>query len=349
MAVPVYLLTGPELGERNDFAEKIKADVKKKFGSSEDYLFYAADTRIQDVVAQLRTQSMFDPATVIVLRGAEQIKLKDDIALLGEWIASVTPSAQKTPGATPADSSVLILVSDEIAVDSKLEKLIPKENKKIFWELFDDRKEEWVQNFFRKNGYSVDPDAVTTILDMIENNTEALRTECSRFFLCFPKDHRITSADVEQILAHNREESAFTLFDAMADSEVSAQKRFENALLILQKILLTKNNNAVMLIAGLASCFRRLSAWHALHAGGAYVDDITMKQHGFASKSARTQYSKASRVWTKGQTTGIVALLAKSDMEMRAMGNAFTETQLTLMLYEIIVKRGAYVASYELA
>ena len=345
MAAPVYLLTGPEIGERNDFAEKIKADVKKKFGSSEDYLFYAADTRVQDVVAQLRTESLFDPATVIVLRGAEQIKLKDDIALLGEWISSVTPSPANK---SPSDSSVLILVSDEVSVDSKLEKLIPKENKKIFWELYEDRKETWVQNYFRKNGYSVTPDAVATILEMVENNTEELRNECSRFFLCFPKDHAISPEDVEQILAHNREESAFTLFDAMADSEVSEKKRFENALLILQKILLTKNNNAVMLIAGLASCFRRLSAWHRIHAGGAYVDEITLKQNGFSGKSARLQYSKASRVWTGGQTTAIIALLSRTDMEIRSMGTAFSETQLTLMLYEIIVKHGAYAATYEI-
>ncbi len=344
MAVPVYLLAGPEIGERNDFAEKIKADVKKKFGSSEEYLFYAADTRIQDVVAQLRTESLFDPATVIVLRGAEQIKLKDDIALLGEWISSVTPSADNK---SPSDSSVLILVSDETSVDSKLEKIIPKENKKIFWEMYEDRKESWVQNFFRKNGYSVTPDAIATILDMVENNTEELRNECSRFFLCFPKDHAITPEDVEQILAHNREESAFTLFDAMADSEVSVHKRLENALQILQKILLTKNNNAVMLIAGLASCFRRLSAWHRIHAGGVSVDELTLKQSGFAAKSARIQYSKASRVWTNGQTSAIIALLSKSDMEIRSMGSAFLETQLTLMLYEIIVKHGSYAASYE--
>ena len=133
----------------------------------------------------------------------------------------------------------------------------------------------------------------------------------------------------------------------MADSEVSVQKRFENALLILQKILLTKNNNAVMLIAGLASCFRRLSLWHRVHAGGAYVDEITLKQNGFSSKTIRTQYSKASRVWTNGQTTAIVALLSKTDMEIRSMGSAFTETQLELMLYEIIVKRGARVADYD--
>lgn len=346
MAVPVYLLAGSEIGERNDFSEKLKADVRKRFGASDECLLYAADTRMQDVVARLRTESLFCPATVIVLRGAEQIKLKDDIAVLGEWIASVTPSAHNK---SPAESSVLILVSDAVSVDAKLEKLIPKEHKKIFWELFEERKEEWVRSFFRRNGYTVDADAVSTILDMVENNTEALRNECGRFFLCFPKDHLITSADVEHILAHNREESAFTLFDAMADAESSAQKRFERAVQILQKILLTKNGNAVMLIAGLASCFRRLLVWHRMHAGGAYVDDVTMRQNGFSGKTARMQYARAARVWTQGQAAGIVALLARTDMEMRALGTAFVETQLTLMLYAIVIKRGASVATYEVA
>lgn len=346
MAAPVYLLTGPEIGERNDYIEKLKADVKKRFGASDDYLFYAADTRVQDVVARLRTESLFCPATVIVLRGAEQIKLKDDIALLGEWVASVTPSAKNT---SPAESSVLILVSDAVSVDAKLEKLVPKEHKKIFWELFEERKEAWVQNFFRKNGYAIDADAVDTVLAMVENNTEELRNECGRFFLCFPQDHVITGADVEQLLAHNREESAFTLFDAMADADSSVQKRLEGALQILQKILLTKNGNAVMLIAGLASCFRRLLAWHRLHAAGAYADDITLRQNGFAGKTIRAQYARAARVWTQGQAAGIVALLSKTDMEIRALGTAFVETQLTLMVYEIVVKRGAYTASYEVA
>ena len=346
MAAPVYLLTGPEIGERNDYIEKLKADVKKRFGASDDYLFYAADTRVQDVVARLRTESLFCPATVIVLRGAEQIKFKDDIALLGEWVASVTPSAKNT---SPAESSVLILVSDAVSVDAKLEKLVPKEHKKIFWELFEERKEAWVQNFFRKNGYAIDADAVDTVLAMVENNTEELRNECGRFFLCFPQDHVITGADVEQLLAHNREESAFTLFDAMADADSSVQKRLEGALQILQKILLTKNGNAVMLIAGLASCFRRLLAWHRLHAHGAYADDITLRQNGFAGKTIRAQYARAARVWTQGQAAGIVALLSKTDMEIRALGTAFVETQLTLMVYEIVVKRGAYTASYEVA
>ncbi len=343
MSLPVYLFTGPETGERNDEAEKIRAALKKKFSSSDDYVLYASDTRIQDVVAKLRTESLFTPATFIILRGAETIKNKEDISLLAEWIDSVTPSAKNKE---PSESSVLVLESDETSVDSKLEKIIPKSNRKIFWEMFEDRKEEWLRNFFRKNGYSLSPDATAAILDLVENNTEALRTECSKFFLCFPAGHEVSTEDVEKILAHNREESAFTLFDAMCES-ASPKARLENSLGILQKILMTKNANAVMLSAGLVSCFRRLSAWHAIHAESAYPDEISLKSSGFASKKARSQYARAARIWNAGQTAAIVSLIASTDMQIRRDGQTFSETALTLLLYEIIMKNGAYCASYD--
>ena len=188
MEIPVYLFCGPEIGQRNDAVDAVKSALKKKYGSSDEFLYYAADTRIEDIVSQLRTESLFTPATCIVLRGAEAIKKKEKIELLGDWIDSVTPSAKN---ASPSDASVLILVSDELSVDAKLEKRIPKEHKKQFWEMFDDRKEAWLRDFFRKHGYTLEPEAAETILDMVENNTESLRTECSRFFLCFPKEHAI--------------------------------------------------------------------------------------------------------------------------------------------------------------
>ncbi len=339
MPAPVYLFTGPEFGERNDQVDLIKESLKKKFGTIDQFVLYASDVRIVDVVAQLRMESLFVPAKCIVLREAELIKKKDDIELLSGWIKSVT-----------SDSSLLILVSDEISVDSKLDKLIPKEHKKVFWEMFEDRKEEWVRNYFRKNGLGINPDACGTILDMVENNTEALRTECSRFFLCFPKDYVVTVSDVEQILAHNREESAFTLFDSMTDFNLSPKKRFENALLILQKILMTKagsSGGGVMLIAGLTSCFRKLAVWHKLHSVGNYPDEIALKAGGFVSKKARNQYSRASRVWTAGQAAAITALLAETDMEIRSSGMALQNTRLYLLLYEIIMKNGASCAVYE--
>ena len=339
MAAQVYLFIGPEFGERNDKVDSVKTELKKRFGNEiDEFLFYAGDVKISDVVNQLSSESLFSAGTCVVLKNAELIKKKDEVAMLGDWINSCT-----------IQSNVLILVSDETSVDSKLDKLIPKENKKVFWEMFENRKEEWVRGFFQKNGFRIEADVPSLILDMVENNTEALRSECERFFFCFPTDHIISAKDVEQILAHNREENAFTLFDAMSENGLNPSRRFENSLLILQKILLSKGSGgSVMLLAGLVSCFRKLSVWHAIHANGNYPTDIDLKASGFASKKAQTQYANAARVWSYPQCAAIVALLAETDMNIRSSGTAFQDTRLFLLVYEIVIKKGVVCSKYEL-
>lgn len=335
MAAPIYLYSGPEIGSRNEQVESIKNSLIKKFGDVDNYLLYASDSKIEDIIAKLQTESLFVPATCVVLREAELVKKKEEIELLSSWLKGAK------------DSAVLILVTDEISVDSKLDKLVPKENKQIFWAMDESRLASWLQGYFRKNGYAIESDAVDSILELTENNTEALRGECNRFFLCFPKDHTITESDVEQILAHNREESAFTLFDAMANPNESPSSRLEESLSILQKILLTKNNSPVMILAGLASCFRRLELWHSIHAGGAYLDEFTLKTKGFSSKTARNQYSRAARVWSFGQCAAVLASISGTDSEIRSSGQSLQETQLSMLLYEIIMKNGGRCAKYE--
>ena len=335
MSSSIYLFTGPETGNRNEQVEAVKNSLSKKFGEVDNYLLYASDSKIEDIIAKLQTESLFVPATCIVLREAELLKKKDEIEVIASWLK------------TAKETAVLILVSDEISVDSKLDKLVPKENKQIFWAMDESRLNSWLQSYFRKNGYSIERDAVDSMLELTENNTEALRSECNRFFLCFPKEHEISVSDVEQILAHNREESAFTLFDSMANPNESASHRLEDALSILQKILLTKNNSPVMILAGLSSCFRRLELWHSIHAGGAYLDDFALKTKGFTSKTSRTQYARASRVWSFGQCAAILALIASADSEIRSTGMTLQDTQLSMLLYEIIMKNGGRSAKYE--
>lgn len=338
MTAPIYLYTGPEAGEKNDQILAQKEALKKKFGDSEDFVYYGTDLNMNDVVTQLMTESLFTPATFVTIRNAELVKDKKEIDMLAQWVETATKKG--------TDSTVLVLVSDELKVDAKLEKLVPAANKKVFWEMFENRKEQWLYSFFKKNGYSLNADAASAILEMVENNTEALRNECSRFFFCFEPGHAVTEADVEQVLAHNREESAFTLFGAMVEN-ATPQKRFENCLSILQKIRLSKkDSDAVVIIAGLLYCFRKLALWQTLHAHKT-PDETELKKNGFTSKTARTQYSTACRIWSSGQVAAIVALLSKTDMDIRSAGTAFQDTQLQLMLYEIIIKNGAYCSEYE--
>jgi len=138
MPAPVYLYTGPEFGLRNEAAETIKKSLKNKYGEIDDHLFYLVETDFSEVMTILTSGTLFSSATCVICKNAELLKKKEDLALLEEWIKD------------SEESSVLILISDEISVDSKLEKLIPQSNRKKFWEMFENEKLPWLQSFFKK-------------------------------------------------------------------------------------------------------------------------------------------------------------------------------------------------------
>lgn len=337
--LPFYLFTGPEFGEKNDTLQEIRNKTEKKFGQYDFYTFYASETKLSEVMSVLTNGSLFSPARFVVLKNSEVIKKKDEIQLITDWVNASTQ--QK------AEDSILVLLSDENSVDKKLENLVPKENRKMFWEMFEDRKIPWIKNFFSKNGFRIEEEACETILNLIENNTESLRNECSRFFMCFEKDHVITSDDVDKILAHNREESSFTLFDAMADSDLSPEKRLEKSLDILQKIRNSKESSFVPLIAGLLYCFRQLKLWHSLHNGN-YPSDFDLKINGFSSKKVQLRNKKASSIWNFQQVQKCISLLSATDMQLRSLGTTMEETIIQTMIYEIVVKKGSKITEYQL-
>ena len=334
MAAPLYLYTGPEFGEREDAIIEIKKSLKKKYGSVDEHLFYLVETPFNQVMTILQSGTLFSDAICIVCKNAELLKKKDDLQMISDWLESTEETA------------VLILVSDEISVDAKLTKIVPASNKKQFWEMFEDKKLPWIYNFIKKNGYEIEQDAAECILQMIENNTLALKQECSRFFMGFAKGHRITIEDVESVLSHNREENAFTLFNHMADSTQAQQKRLENSLNILQSIRLSKDSSSVKIIAGLSSCFRKLATWISINDDG-YVDEQILRQNGFSSKLQQKQYRSAAKLWTIGQTTAILAILAATDMEIRSNGSLMEDVLLQKMIYEIVIKKGATISSAE--
>ncbi|MBO5137835.1 MAG: DNA polymerase III subunit delta [Spirochaetaceae bacterium] len=334
----LYLFTGPELGEKKDAIENLRIQSRKRLGQLDEHIFYVAETRIQDVMELLLNGSLFASARFIVLNGAEQIKKKEDIELISKWFTSVEKNSE--------DSSVLILVSDENSCDKKLESIVPKENKRIFWEMFDNRKEQWVADFFKRNGYSISSEAIELLLDMVENNTDALRSECSRFFLCFEPGHRVSCDDVEKILVSNRQESAFTLFEGMCDSSKNLQARFENALIVLQKLRMSKESSGVQLLAVLAYCFRRLKLWHIITQENPYPSDFDLKIKGFSSKKAQSQYRSGAKLWDIKSVSKILAMIAKTDMDIRSSGTMLEDVKLQVLLYSIIKKNGEPIQDY---
>lgn len=337
----LYLFTGPEIGEKNEAVQNIKAQARKDFGDLDEHALYVSDVSIPDVISQLQNENLFSNGTFITLRNAELIKSKGDIELIASWA--------KSAGGT---SNSLVLISDENSVDKKLEAAVPANHKKMFWEMQEGRKPQWVKEFFRKNGFSVTDGAVDSILEMIENNTDTLKAECSRFFYCFEKGHVVNEDDVESILSHNREESAFTLFDAMANTAKSQPERLESAMEILHKIRLSKDSGSVAIIAGLTYCFRQLREWHALHHSASgetkRPSDAELRASGFYSKTSQRRFERAAKAWNAGQAYSVIALLSHTDMAIRQEGNSMEDTRLTMLIYSIVMKNGLFCSEYEL-
>jgi DNA polymerase-3 subunit delta len=317
-----YLYLGPEIGEKQDAIAELRRQLG---GSAVEYSsFYAGETPVTDITAFLRNGSLFADTRLILVKNAEafkgaEAKKKADVELLASYMEA------------PRDDTVLVLVSEEIKLDARLEKAAGPANKRIFWELFENRKAAWVENFFRREGFRITPAGVEAVLELVENNTDALRRECSRLMLFLGKDRPADAADVEKWLAHSREESAFTLFSRIALGDLI------RAVEILHTLLAAKES-APGIIACLASCFRKLRAYRRLTDSGVN-DEFEFKKIGLASSRARKDYAAAAGRNLDADRS--LALAAEYDLRIRSAGTPAESILMNMLVLKLAGSGGA--------
>jgi DNA polymerase-3 subunit delta len=290
----VYLFLGPELGEKEEALSALKK------GAPEVTVYYAGETPVDRIAAELRNGSLFAEARLVLLKNADQIKKKEDLDLLASCLAS-----------PPADTT-LVLISDEWSLSRVLEKAAAPERKRVFWELDEGRKTEWVADFFRREGYTVTPGGIETILELVENNTAALRRECTRLTLFFPKGDLIDGEGIERWLSHTREESAFTLFSRIARGD--REKSLESL-----RTLLAAKESPQSILAGLVWCFRKFREYLALvNRSAGPPGEFEYKKLGLASRRKRQDYQEAGRRFPSADPC--LSLLAEYDCRTRTAG-----------------------------
>ena len=322
-ASQAWLFLGPEIGEKQTATD----ELRKKLSAGEETVYYAGETPVPVMVSAMRNGSLFADSRLFFIKCAEGIKKREDIDLLSSYLAS------------PAEDTFLILISEETSISRGLENSILPANKRIFWELFDNKKSEWVQNFFRREGFSIGAEGIETILELVENNTAALRQECSRLILFLGKStgssggkpgdkpREITGDDAEKWLAHTREESAFTLFSRIAAGDFS--RSLESV-----RTLLQSREAPPAIFAGLASCFRKLVNYLALKEAGV-SDEGEYRKIGVSAPGAKRDYSAAGRRYNTAGAESCLALTAEYDLLLRASGSFPEQVLMESYLYKI--------------
>jgi DNA polymerase-3 subunit delta len=319
-ALGAYLLAGPEEGEKDARIAAIATAIEQKTGGPPElHRFHAAEARVADVLMILSNRSLFARHRLVLLTDVELVKGKADVEALAAYLAS------------PADDATLVLETSELpgAVAAPLTKLLPKQAKIIFWEMYENAKKGWIVNFFRQRKVGLDPGVVDHILDMVTNNTRELRAECERIALYLGPGATLDLERAEQYLYHSKEENVFTLFDRLAVRDhVGAQE-------VLDKILLAGENDPQQVAAGLLWQFCRIVKYQRLVGREHYNPEEAFEALKLRGRRNQAAVAAAAKAYDAGALDTIVALLTEMDARFRTGRADVHPLMLQLAIYYI--------------
>ena len=325
---PCYLLLGPENGQKEEFLANIKKQLQKRLGEQPElHRAYPYKIDMPELVGLLRNRSLFTPHRLVVLREAHDITKKSDFDTLIDYLKQ------------PSETATLVLITDRVQISDKpgvtkrIEALIPKGARVVFWELFENQKRGWIQNYFRSADFSIDSDAVEMILELVENDTADLRRECEMLTHFYDSSHTITESDVEEVLYHSKNENVFTLFDNIVKMD------FEACIEVLHALILAGLADPTSLLGGLTWQFRKLVDFQR-YKGQNEPDDVIAKKLSIRGKRSLRTYQNGVSNYSILDLERIFVRVVEYDALFRTIRTEIDMCLFELFLYEIVVTKG---------
>ena len=202
---PVYWLDGEEsyfIDQLVDYAEhKILTESEASFNLS---VFYGRDADWAAVVNACRRYPMFAERQVVLIKEAQHMR---DIDKLEGYVDN------------PLTSTVLVVGYKEKKLDGRT-KLAGTLKKKaeVFTtkKLYDNQLPEWVQQMVQQHGLTINPKALSLLVDHIGNDLSRLQNEVEKLAVNLKGTKNITEEHIEEYIGISKEFNVFELQDAIA-------------------------------------------------------------------------------------------------------------------------------------
>ena len=340
----VFLLLGPEEGEKAEFIKREKDKIRSLYPDFEDYVFFGGDEDGGGLSSALSQSSLFSSYRFVVLKHYENVKNTDE-----------TYMALDDFGSNSQDDCTLIVTTTETSsanLPKALVSLAGKENTIVFWEMFDNEKRRWIREFSSREGYRITEDAIDEILSSVDNNTQEMKNLVGSItnFLKIQKSENKT-IDLETIEAYSvrtKGENGYSLFRAIGEGNL------EKALLSVQSILLNDSRDMIPALSVLATSFRRLEACITMRNDGKsekeIFDSVTFvspyssrpgsKRNVGVGGREKDLYRKAMRIYSLEDTGRIISLLGRYDTIIKSSSTDLLKLYAEKLVYSIIVGRG---------
>ncbi|MFW5689617.1 MAG: DNA polymerase III subunit delta, partial [Spirochaetota bacterium] len=220
---------------------------------------------------------------------------------------------------------------------------VPPQARKVFWELFENQKRGWVVSHFRKRKVQITPEALDLFLDLVENNTQELRTEADK--LCVYEQMRQRSEqaatrdgqpvvgidEVETFIYHSREENVFTLYKAVVEDDFAA------ALEIVEKLSSSGEGGPVQLVGGLVFQVKKLVALRSL-LDGRFSMDEAFRRLNIRGKRIQADSRAAVSRFDLPELRRQLNVLIDYDAAFRELGSGMQRTLLDLLVYQLMFR-----------
>ncbi|MDY5930529.1 MAG: DNA polymerase III subunit delta [Candidatus Ornithospirochaeta sp.] len=335
----IHILLGPEEGEKEEWLRKEKEAVLSTHPDAEIHVFFAGDDSGEQVLSVLSQSSLFSSFRLVIVKHFENAKKNDDLTrALSEYAASPMPDAE------------LIVISSASASSSVPKALLDaagKDGTRIFWEMFENRKRDWIRQEARKRGFRITDGAIDELLESVENNTAELRSALDSITLFLKlkgNANAISEDDIEGFLSRTKGESGYTLFKAVASRDL------ERAGMIISSIYLASPYDATGAFTVLSNQFRLLESCLEMKAERKSEDAI-FKEAEYVSTSffpafkgirqkEKDTFRAAMRNYTLEETRSIIAYLGKMDSVLKSSPADITRSVFDLILYTVIISKG---------
>ncbi len=317
---PVYVLYGPESGERIKAIAAIRDQLASIHGDGlEEVKYYGGEDSPGKIISALSNGALFASHSLAVVVNAEAITKKSDIKQFADYLARRNPAV------------TLVFTSEESRLEKSLVNLAEEKARKIFWELFENQKEGWVVSYLRKRDAIITPEALELFLSLVENNTQEMGQELEKILLLAPEgQERFTIGEdlVENYIYHSKEETVYSLFAAYA------RRDFTAALEILQKLRGAKSGEETGILIRMGFQLRQLASLSAIRDQRPVQNSDYVKLKIFGKINQR-RYAELLPVLDSAAIRGHLASCGEFEMELRRQKSAMHSHIIQLWLYSL--------------
>lgn len=249
---PIYFLQG----EEPYYIDLITAAIEKNALQESEkgfnqVIMYGKDAEVNKIITNARRYPMMAERQVVIVKEAQEIpdlNKEEGQRLLESYIKNPLPStilvfAHKYKTLDGRKSLSKAFAAGAVMVTAK--------------KIYDNKIPEWVNNYVKARGHSIDMKATQMLADFIGNNLSSLSNEIDKIIINLKEKATIDAGLIQRFVGISKEYNAFELQKALAIKDVVKANRIVNYFEANPK-----SNPIVLIIGVLYTYFAKLLQVH---------------------------------------------------------------------------------------